>query len=153
MLSIPDAAAGGRGLGCDDLFTVVSQQFMTKTACYGDVILPAAMETEKFDVITASGHRWLGWNEPPAEPLSEAVSNTELFRRLAAAFGFNDLHLRLHDLEQIEVVVGDHVELELSMLPMATPSSRARSMSMCCRCPAPVGVCPLIGVSFSMPKA
>jgi anaerobic selenocysteine-containing dehydrogenase len=112
VLTMPDAAAVRRGLGRDDLFTVVSEQFMTDTARYADVILPAAMETEQLDVIAAWGHLWLGWNEPATEPLGEAVSNTELFRRLATAFGFNDPQLHLSDLEQIVVGVGDHVDIE-----------------------------------------
>ena len=112
VLSIPDAAAIRRGLERDDLFTVVSEQFMTDTARYADVVLPAAMETEQLDAMPAWGHLWLGWNEPATAPLGDAVSNTELFRRLAAAFGFDDTHLHLSDEEQIALAVGDHVDVD-----------------------------------------
>lgn len=112
VLTMPDAAAVRRGLERDDLFTVVSEQFMTDTARYADVIFPAAMETEQLDVMPAWGHLWLGWNEPATEPLGEAVANTELFRRLATAFGFDEPQLRLSDMEQIEMGVGDHVDID-----------------------------------------
>ena len=112
VLSMPDAAAVRRGLERNDLFTVVSEQFMTDTAKYADVVLPAAMETEMLDVMPAWGHLWLGWNEPATEPLGQAVSNTELFRRLATAFGFIQPELHLSDMEQIRLGVGDHVDID-----------------------------------------
>lgn len=112
VLSMPNAAAVRRGLERADLFTVVSEQFMTDTARYGDVVLPAAMETEMFDVMPAWGHLWIGWNEPATPPLGEAVANTELFRRLATAFGFDQPELHLSDMEQIRLKVGDHIDID-----------------------------------------
>ena len=112
VLTMPDAAAIRRGLERDDLFTVVSEQFLTDTARYADVIFPAAMETEMVDVMPSWGHLWLGWNEPATEPRGEAVANTELFRRLATAFGFDDPPLQLSDMDQITHGVGDHVDLD-----------------------------------------
>ena len=112
VLSMPDSAAVRRGLERDDLFTVVSEQFLTDTARYADVVLPAAMETEMIDAMPAWGHLWIGWNEPATEPLGEAVANTELFRRLATAFGFNQPELHLSDMEQVQLSLGDHVDLD-----------------------------------------
>jgi len=111
VLSMPDSAAVRRGLEREDLFVAVSEQFLTDTARYADVIFPAAMETEMVDVMPAWGHLWLGWNEPATAPLGEAVSNTELFRRLATAFGFEQPELHLSDEQQIWMGVGDHVDL------------------------------------------
>ena len=112
VLSMPDSAAIRRGLERDDLFTIVSEQFMTDTARYADVVFPAAMETEQLDVMPAWGHLWLGWNAPATEPLGEAVANTELFRRLATAFGFDEPELHLTDEEQIALGVADHVDMD-----------------------------------------
>ncbi len=111
VLSMPNSGAVRRGLERDDLFTVVSEQFMTDTARFADVVLPAAMETEMLDVMPAWGHLWLGWNEPATEPMGEAVSNTELFRRLATGFGFSQPELHLSDIEQIRLAVSDDVDL------------------------------------------
>ncbi len=112
LLSMPDSAAVRRGLERNDLFTVVSEQFVTDTARYADVVLPAAMETEMLDVMPSWGHLWIGWNEPATEPLGEAVANTELFRRLATALGFDEPELHLSDEAQIALAVADHVDLE-----------------------------------------
>lgn len=112
VLSMPNSAALRRGLQRSDLFTVVSEQFMTDTARYADVIFPAAMETEMVDVMPSWGHLWIGWNAPATRPRGEAVSNTELFRRLAAAFGFDQAELHLSDEEQIRLAVSDSVDME-----------------------------------------
>ncbi len=87
-VTVPNAALIRQGLERDDLFTVVSEQFMTDTARYADVIFPATTQLEQLDVVTAWGHLYMGWNEPAIAPLGEAVPNTELWRRLAAAMGF-----------------------------------------------------------------
>ena len=96
----------------DSLFTVVSEQFMTDTAVYADVIFPAAMETEMIDAMPAWGHVWIGWNAPATKPLGEAVSNTELFRRLAKAFGLDQPELFWTDDQLVEYMVGDHVDMD-----------------------------------------
>ena len=79
-----------RGLICDDLFTVVSEHFITDTARYADIVLPATTQLEQFDIMFSWGHLYLTLNEPAIEPRGEAVPNTELFRRLAGAMGFDD---------------------------------------------------------------
>ena len=38
------------GLARDDLFTVVSEQFLTDTADYADIVLPATTQLEQFDI-------------------------------------------------------------------------------------------------------
>jgi anaerobic selenocysteine-containing dehydrogenase len=93
VVTVPNAAATRRGLLRDDLFTVVSEQFVTDTARYADVVFPAATQLEQVDVVPAWGHLYLGWNEPAIAPLGESVPNTELWRRLARAFGFTDADL------------------------------------------------------------
>ena len=72
-----------RGLARDDLFTVVSEQFMTHTARFADVVFPATTQLEQLDVVPRWGHLYLDGTSPPSTPLGEAVPNTELWRRLA----------------------------------------------------------------------
>ncbi len=101
-VTVPNSATTRRGLLRDDLFTVVSEQFMNDTAAYADVIFPAATQLEQFDVVPAWGHLNLGWNEPAIAPLGEAVPNTELWRRLSKAMGFTEPELYESDEELLD---------------------------------------------------
>lgn len=75
------------GLARDDLFTVVHDLVLTDTAKYADIVLPATSQIEALDLMPAWGHLYLSLNRPAIAPCGEAVSNTELFRRLARALG------------------------------------------------------------------
>ena len=97
VVSVPNAAETRRGLEREDLFTVVSEQFITDTALYADVVFPATTEVEQLDMIPSWGHLYLGWNEPAIAPRGESVPNTELWRRLARALGLDDPEFDLDD--------------------------------------------------------
>ena len=86
-----------RGLGREDLFTVVSDLFITDTARYADYVLPATSFLEHLDLLLPWGHTYVTLNRPAIEPVGEAVSNGELFRRLAAAMGYLEQHLQESD--------------------------------------------------------
>jgi anaerobic selenocysteine-containing dehydrogenase len=90
LVIVPNAEATRRGLARSDLFTVVHEQFLTDTARYADIVLPATTQIESVDVVHAWGHLWIGWNEPAIDPVGESCSNTELFRRLARAMGYTE---------------------------------------------------------------
>ena len=96
LVIVPNADAARAGMARDDLFTVVHEQFLTDTAKYADYVLPATTQIEASDVVPAWGHLWMGWNEAAIAPLGEAVSNGDLFRRLAAAMGLTEPAL-FHD--------------------------------------------------------
>jgi anaerobic selenocysteine-containing dehydrogenase len=102
VIVCPDQERLLAGLAREDLFTVVSEQFMTDTALYADIVLPATTQLEQLDVMFSWGHFYIGLNQPSIAPVGEAVSNTELFRRLAAGMGFDDGCFRLSDEEMIE---------------------------------------------------
>jgi anaerobic selenocysteine-containing dehydrogenase len=98
LVIVPNAERAREGMQRDDLFTVVHEQFLTDTARYADFVLPATTQIETSDVVEAWGHLWLGWNEAAIEPLGEAVSNSELFRRIAASMGLTEPSLYDDDL-------------------------------------------------------
>ena len=83
LVTVPQAELIRVGMERDDLFTVVHEQFLTDTARYADIVLPAATQIESDDVVLPWGHLWIGWNEAAIDPPGEACSNTELFRRIA----------------------------------------------------------------------
>ncbi len=87
MASIPNQAKVRRGLERDDLFTVVVEHFMTDTARYADIVLPATMQIEHRDLLIAYGHLYVAWNEPAVPPAGECLPTTEIFRRLARGLG------------------------------------------------------------------
>lgn len=105
LVTVPGAHLTRRGLQRDDLFTVVSEQFMTDTARFADVIFPATTQLEHTDVVPAWGHLYLGWNEQAIEPIGESVPNTELWRRLAGALGFAEPELFASDQALIEAAL------------------------------------------------
>jgi anaerobic selenocysteine-containing dehydrogenase len=88
--SFPNQTKVLRGLARNDLFTVVVEHFMTDTARYADIVLPATMQTEHRDLLIAYGHLYLAWNEPAAPPPGECLPATEMFRRLAQAMGLDE---------------------------------------------------------------
>ena len=90
LVIVPNAEKARDGMARDDLFTVVHEQFLTDTAKYADIVLPATTHIEASDVTPAWGHLWMGWNEAAIEPLGEAVSNSECFRRIASAMGLTE---------------------------------------------------------------
>ena len=90
MVSVPNTELVRQGLERDDLFVVVHDQFLTDTARYADIVLPATTHIEAIDVVPSWGHLYLGWNSAAIEPRGEAVSNSEVHRRLARAMGFTE---------------------------------------------------------------
>jgi len=90
MVVCPEQDKVAAGLARDDLFTVVSDHFLTDTARYADIVLPATTQLEQLDIMFSWGHFYVSLNTPAIAPLGEAVPNTALFRRLAARMGFTD---------------------------------------------------------------
>jgi anaerobic selenocysteine-containing dehydrogenase len=87
--SVPQQTKARRGLARNDLFTVVVEHFLTDTARYADIVLPATMQLEHRDLLIAYGHLYLAWNEPAGPPPGECLPATEIFRRLARTMGLD----------------------------------------------------------------
>ncbi len=86
----PDSQRVTQGFAREDLFTVVLEHFQTDTADYADILLPATTQLEHVDVIKPYGHYYLVANNPAIAPVGESKPNTEIFRLLAGAMGFDD---------------------------------------------------------------
>ena len=86
----PDQNQVLAGLSRDDLFTVVHERFMTDTARYADIVLPATTSLEHGDVYYSYGHYTIGWAKAVMEPLGQSRSNWNTARTLAKAMGFSD---------------------------------------------------------------
>lgn len=86
----PDQNAVIAGLCRADLFTVVHERFMTDTARYADIVLPATSSLEQSDLYRAYGTYLIQRAKAVIPPVGESRSNWETFRALAAAMGFDE---------------------------------------------------------------
>ena len=91
-----------KGLMRDDLFTIVADHFISDTAAYADIILPAAMGAEQEDIIVSWGHFYLTYNAKCIEPPGEAKPNNDIFRALAKRLGFTEPQFSMSDAELLE---------------------------------------------------
>ncbi|GAB3217150.1 hypothetical protein GCM10027535_06120 [Mycolicibacterium hippocampi] len=97
-----------RGLMRDDLFTVVSEHFITDTAKYADILLPATMQAEQLDIMVTWGHLYISLNQPAIEPPGECVPNVELFRRLAKTMEFDEESMAYWERTDREMLIDFH---------------------------------------------
>lgn len=88
--SISNQTAMLRGLEREDLFTVVHERFMTDTARYADIILPATFSVEQTDCYNAYGYCTFGTAKKIIEPAGQCKSNWDTFSLLARAMGFEE---------------------------------------------------------------
>ncbi|MDQ3701193.1 MAG: molybdopterin-dependent oxidoreductase, partial [Chloroflexota bacterium] len=101
----PNAGLIAKGMLRPDLYTVVHEQFMTDTARYADIVLPATTQLEQTDLHKPYGHRHLQYNQAAIPPLAEAKSNWEVMRLLAAGMGYDEPWLRQTPEEAIQEVL------------------------------------------------
>ena len=102
----PDQSAVVRRLKRPDLFTVVLEHFQTDTADYADYLLPATTQLEHWDILKPYGHLFVALNKPAIAPVGQSLPNSEIFRRLAAAMGFDEPCFRQSDKEVLQELIG-----------------------------------------------
>ena len=80
-----------RGLGREDLFTVVLEQFQTDTADYADILLPVTTFLEHTDLYRSYGHYFVQLARPALPRPGEVKSNVDIFPGCSLdAMGFDD---------------------------------------------------------------
>ena len=107
LASNPNQASIEKGLAREDLFTVVIDCFMTDTADYADIVLPAASFLEFDDVCSSYFHLTIGAQVQCRVPMGESLPNQEIFRRLSSAMGLEDPTLYEDDRSVIEHTLRD----------------------------------------------
>lgn len=90
VASSPNSGKIVQGLLRDDLFTIVHELFLTDTARYADILLPATSQLEQIDLHKPYGQLTLQYNMPAIAPLGEARSNWDVMRELARVMGFEE---------------------------------------------------------------
>lgn len=125
----PDQNRMKRGLNREEIFCVGIDITMTESMQHCDIVLPAASHFECNDLYPAYGHHWLQRAEPVIKTVGESLPNTEIFRRLAARFGFTDACFKADDLELMDDAV-DGTDPRLGGIrPSQLPIGRAVRMS------------------------
>ncbi len=139
----PDQNAVIEGLLREDLFCVVHERFMTDTARYADIVLPATSSPEHSDLYRAYGSYCIQRGRAAIAPVGQSRSNRQVFSLLAGAMGFEDAFFRQSDDELIDHLLsipsplregidtaalgeGKAVELRVAPpgVPFATPSGK-----------------------------
>ena len=83
----PDSNRVRRGFGRDDLFVATHEQFMTETARWSDIVLPATMFMEHDDIYQAGGHSHIQIGAKLIDPPGECRSNHQVLQGLACRLG------------------------------------------------------------------
>jgi anaerobic selenocysteine-containing dehydrogenase len=126
----PDQNRMRRGLSREDLFSVGIEVAMTDTMLYCDVVLPACTHFEHHDIFAAYGQHWLQRAEPVIPPQGEALSNMEIFRRLAARFGYTEPCFTATDHELIDDAI-DPTDVRLGGVRASQlPTDKALAMTV-----------------------
>ena len=95
----PESIKVVKGLSRDDLFVCVHEQFMTDTAKFADIVLPATMFLEHNDLYVASGHTHIQMTKKVLEPYAECRSNHSVLCQLADRLGLDHPGFRVDDWE------------------------------------------------------
>lgn len=89
-VTCPEVKKVRRGLAREDLFTVVHDPFMTATAKYADIVLPAALYLETEDFYRSYGSYYMQYAPRAAAPRGEARSNFSVAQSLGQRMGLTD---------------------------------------------------------------
>jgi len=137
----PDQNAVRAGLLREDLFTVVHERFLTDTATFADLVLPATSSLEHPDLYRSYGHHGIQRVKAAIPPVGESRSNWATFQALAARMGFDEPIFRqsadeiidtllagdspwFHGLDRAALAEGRTMRLKVPNLPppFGTPS-------------------------------
>jgi anaerobic selenocysteine-containing dehydrogenase len=125
----PDQNRMRRGLARTDIFAVGIELTMTESMAHCDVILPAASHFEHADLYPSYGHHWLQRAEAVIPPVGESLANTEIFRRLAGRFGFDEPCFKASDAELMDDAIDAADPRMGGVRPSEIPTDKALEMT------------------------
>jgi anaerobic selenocysteine-containing dehydrogenase len=89
-VTCPDNVRVTAGLSRADLFTVVHDTFLSDTARYADLVLPACTAFETEDIYRGYGTYYVQYSPRVLAPLGESASNLWVVQELARRLGLTD---------------------------------------------------------------
>jgi len=126
----PDQNRLRRALLREDLFIVGADVVMTDSMASCDIVLPASSHFEYDDLYPAYGQHWLQRAEPVIRPRGESLPNTEIFRRLAARFGFDGPIFEASDALLMDDAMDSSDPRLGGVRPSLLPTERALAMAI-----------------------
>lgn len=103
--SNPQQNALHKALKREDLFHVAIDIFATDTTAFADYVLPAASFLEFDDILLPYFSYSVSAVSRAINPIGESLPNQEIFRRLAAAMGFDDPALLETDKSLLDTLI------------------------------------------------
>ena len=100
-VTCPEVGKVRRGLAREDLFTVVHDPFMSATARYADIVLPAATYLETEDMFRSYGSYYMQYARRAIDPVGESWSNVRVTQALAQRMGLADPVFRMTELQML----------------------------------------------------
>ena len=117
LVVAPESLLVREGFSREDLFVCVHEQFMTETAKYADIVLPATTFVEHDDLYIAGGHQHITFGPKLIEPIGESRSNHKVLLELSKRLGAEHKGFNMTEREIIDVTLkssnhGSLVDLE-----------------------------------------
>ena len=101
----PDQNMVLAGLRREDLFTVAHERFMTDTARYADIVLPATTSLEHEDIYYSYGQYVIQRAKKIIPAVGESKSNWQVAQLLAEAMGLDDAFFRQSETDLVEELI------------------------------------------------
>jgi len=114
----------------ENLFVVGSEISMTDSMACADIILPACSHLEYGDLYKSYGHHYLQRSQAVIEPVGQSLPNTELFRRLARRFGFDDACFKETDAEIMDQAILNKGDASEAFQPSTISTDTVVDMSI-----------------------
>ena len=118
-----------RALSRPDLFVAGIDVVMTDSMKYCDVVLSASSHFEYADIYASYGHRWLQRADAVIPRVGDSLPNTEIFRRLASRFGFDDPAFRDSDEDLMDAAFVDDDPRLAGHRPSRLPAGNSLAMA------------------------
>ena len=112
----------------EDLFIAGCDIVMTDSMLFADVVLPAVSHFEYDDIYGAYGQHYVQRAAPAIPYVGEGLPNTEIFRRLAARFGYDDPIFKESDIELMDAAMDGEDPRMQGFRPSQAPLDRALEM-------------------------
>ena len=105
LVVAPETLKVRKGFSREDLFTCVHEQFMTETAKYADILLPATSFVEHDDIYISGGHQHLTYGPKLIKNIGQSKSNNTLINLLGKKLGSKNQCFKLTEKEIIDITL------------------------------------------------